>query len=75
VVRQPRAGRAAFGVGRLRGEQRGELRLASGAPEVDHELASHRGGGLATVIVGDERQRQVDAGGDPAEDHTLPPCT
>ena len=53
-----------FGVGCLPGQDRGELRLAAGAPQVDDQLTGDGGGGLVSVVVGDESEREVDAGGD-----------
>ena len=53
-----------FGVGRLTGQHGRELGLAAGSLEVDDQLAGHRRGGAVPVVVGDQRQREVDAGGD-----------
>ena len=45
--------------------QRGaELRLAARPLEEDHQLARHRQGEVAAEILLDQRQRQVDPGGD-----------
>ena len=53
-----------FGVGGLPGQERGELRLAAGALQVDDQLTRDGGRGLVSVVVGDQREREVDAGGD-----------
>ena len=53
-----------FGVGGLGGEQGGELCLTAGASEIDDELARDRRRGLSAVIVGDQREREVDSGRD-----------
>ncbi len=41
-----------------------ELRLATGAPQVQHQPAGHRLCDVGAVVVLDERERQVDARGD-----------
>ena len=56
--------RTGCGVGRLAGEKGGELGLAAGSLEVDDKSPSNRRGGTVSVVVGDEGQREVDAGGD-----------
>jgi hypothetical protein len=53
-----------LGVGRLAGEEGGELGLAAGTLKVDDRLAGHGGGGPVPVVVGDRCEREVDAGGD-----------
>ena len=53
-----------FGIGSLPGQEDGELRLSAGPREVDDQLARDGGDGLASVVVGDQRQGQIDAGGD-----------
>ena len=45
------------------GQERGELRLAAGALQVDDQLTRDGGGGLVPVVVGDEGEGEVDAGG------------
>ncbi len=55
-------GKASLGVAEL--EQRGVLRLAAGAAVIHHKLAGDLAGDLFAEVVGDERQREVDAGGD-----------
>ena len=53
-----------LGVGGLAGQQCGELGLAAGTLEVDDQSPGNRGGGTVPVVVGDERQREVDPSGD-----------
>ena len=53
-----------LGVGGLPGQQGGELRLPAGALQVDDQLTGDGGRGLVSVVVGDEREGQIDAGGD-----------
>lgn len=64
MVEQPREQLAhRLALSRLRAENRRILRLPPGTPEVDHEVTGDQSGRGLTVIVGDERQRHVDAGG------------
>ena len=53
-----------FRVGSLRGQDGGELRLSAGALEVADQLSCDAGGGRVAVVVRDQREGQVDAGGD-----------
>ena len=53
-----------FGVGGLPGQQGGELRLAAGALQVHDQLTCDGGRGLVSVVVGDQSEGQIDAGGD-----------
>ena len=53
-----------FGVGGLPGQQGGELCLAAGALQVHDQLTCDGGRGLVSVVVGDQSEGQIDAGGD-----------
>ena len=46
-------------------QQRRKLRLATGAPVIDHELPGHGPGDIRAQILFDHSQRQVDARGHP----------
>ena len=52
------------GIALLQGQRRAELRLAARALQEDDEMAGHRQGELAAEILLDQRQRQIDSGGD-----------
>lgn len=54
-----------FAVHRLGGQDPRELTLSPGAAQIDHELARDRRSRPRTMVVGHQRQRQVDAGRDP----------
>ena len=65
MVAQPRQQVANwFAVSGLPSQERGELRLATGALEVDNQLPRDRGGGLVSVVLSDQCQRQVNTSGD-----------
>ena len=48
----------------LRGQEARELGLAARPLQVDDESPGNRGGGAVAMVVRDEREREVDAGGD-----------
>ncbi len=50
--------------GRDRLQRDAELGLSAGALEVHHQLPGHAQGGALPVVLGDQRQRQVEARGD-----------
>ena len=73
VVGHPALQLAQLGASRRSGAQlRGELRLAAGSPDEHHEPGGDLVGQLGAVVVLDQRQRQVDAGGDAGRGPTVP---
>ena len=52
------------GIAVLQGQRRAKLRLPARALQEDDEMAGHRQGELAAEILLDQRQRQIDSGGD-----------